>query len=191
MFAACAVSSAYEWLGRVLYRWDNSPHELCTGHRYQDLTLRTLRSTMHALSVCASYLLMLFLMTYNLWVMIAILIGSASGYYFLGPKISPELLSRGGKQGSKNNSNGRNSDRHSSPSKLIVQADRETEIPLTTAYSVSEHSSVPDNKDANSKLIADTTREEGNETSSPDGYCDEQAEEREDLLAKRDDHNIK
>ena len=71
-----------------------------------------------------------------------------------------------------------------------MEIDKETEIPLATACSVSEQSDNPDNKDVNSAGISNILRSQGASIHPLRDFGGEEAEETEDLLAGKDDKDI-
>ncbi|GFO08279.1 variable lymphocyte receptor a [Plakobranchus ocellatus] len=161
---SCAISVFYEWLVRFLNTWDRRPHLIPSSKR---LRARSLRSVLHALSACTSYVIMLFLMTYNLWVLVAILFGAVAGYFFLGPKVygmtNRDGMSRPEKKADTDVTSA--TPLTSKSKEEIIESESspprtETEVTMTTALSHMDDPLVyPDDKDVNSALISTDTDE--------------------------------
>ncbi|XP_076443050.1 uncharacterized protein LOC143281686 [Babylonia areolata] len=85
MLMAAFLAAVYEWLRNWLSVWDGSTHFLAAMPRWKRMCMRLARSLMHALTAAVSYLQMLFAMTYDLRIFVAIILGSGMGFFVLGP----------------------------------------------------------------------------------------------------------
>ncbi|KAK7103145.1 uncharacterized protein [Littorina saxatilis] len=85
MLAAAALAAAYELLRHWLSTWDNTPRSICTMPQWKRICVRSFRSVMHALNAAVGYVQMLFAMTYDLRIFVAIILGSGLGFFILGP----------------------------------------------------------------------------------------------------------
>lgn len=83
MLVAAFLAAAYQWLIHWLSVWDGPRGSLSDIPRWKRTCVRFSRSLTHALIAAVSYVEMLFAMTYDLRIFIAIILGSGVGY-FLG-----------------------------------------------------------------------------------------------------------
>ncbi|KAK7504930.1 hypothetical protein BaRGS_00003958, partial [Batillaria attramentaria] len=85
MVAAAILAAAYDVIRNYLSNWDNKHVTLDKIPTWRRACLRFYRSFMHALTAAIGYIQMLFAMTYDLRIFVAIILGSGIGYFILGP----------------------------------------------------------------------------------------------------------
>lgn len=85
MLMAAFLAAAYEWLRNWLSVWDGTRHRFSAMPRWKRMCVRIMRSFAHAMTATVGYLQMLFAMTYDLRIFIAIILGCGLGFFILGP----------------------------------------------------------------------------------------------------------
>lgn len=85
MVVAALLAALYELIRNYLSNWDNAHAALHKMPTWRRVGLRVYRSFMHALTAAIGYLQMLFAMTYDLRIFVAIILGSGVGFFILGP----------------------------------------------------------------------------------------------------------
>jgi len=105
VLAACVLTTLYECGRMYLTRWDRQFKVKQGGNRCHLLLLHLWRSLLHCVTASGSYVIMLFLMTYDLYVIMATLSGAGIGYFFFAHafvdnmsghphKIEPSVLNK-------------------------------------------------------------------------------------------------